>query len=91
MGYRSFLKTPRMGTVGRGRCTYEATAQFAILGGGSLCGADSEARLGDLGAAGGLAVGVVDAATGSELGAVSGADALGTGVVGGQGKSGDGD
>lgn len=80
-----------MGTVGGERCTYEAAAQFAVLGGGSLSGADSEARLRDLSAAGGLAVGVVDAATGGELGAVSGADALSTGVVRGQGESGEGD
>lgn len=69
----------------------EAAAELAVLGGGSLGGADSEPGGGDLGAAGGLAVGVVDAAAGDELGAVAGTDTLGAGVVGGQGEGRDGD
>lgn len=69
----------------------EAAAELAVLGGGGLGGADAEPGGGDLGAAGGLAVGVVDAAAGGELGAVTGSDALGAGVVGGQGEGRDGD
>lgn len=69
----------------------EAAAELAILGGGGLGGADSEPGGGDLGAAGGLAIGVVDAAAGGELGAVAGTDTLGAGVVGGQGEGRDGD
>lgn len=68
----------------------EAAAELAVLGGGGLGGADAEPGSGDLGAAGGLAVGVVDAAAGGELGAVTGSDALGAGVVGGQGEGGNG-
>lgn len=69
----------------------KAAAELAVLGRGGLGGADAEPRGGDLGAAGGLAVGVVDAAAGGELGAVTSTDALGAGVVGSQGEGRDGD
>lgn len=79
----------RDGGVGVG--VDKAAAELAVLGGGGLGGADPQPGGGDLGAARGLAVGVVDAAAGGELGAVAGANALSAGVVGGQGEGGDGD
>lgn len=81
-----------LGSSNRSTCVGvdKATAELAVLLRGSLGGADSQARAGDLGAACGRAVGIVDAASGDELGGVSCSDALGAGVVGGESESGDG-
>lgn len=69
----------------------KAAALLAVLELSTLSGADTDGSGVDLGAAGGVAVGVGDAATSGELRVLAVANSVGARDVGGQGKGRGGD